>query len=379
MPATILGTMGNDVILGTPAADVIIGFAGDDEIRGRGGDDVICGGVGDDHITGGPGRDLLVGQSGDDRLYGGDSGDRLSGGPGDDLLDGEAGRDVLDGDLGDDLLIGGPGDDALRGREGDDRLEGRSGADRLWGHDGDDRLIGGSEDDRLLGGAGNDVVSGGVGSDKCRAEAHDGCEVVAVGPGDDGPAVEGLQRALADAALYRGPIDGSFGTSTSFAVVAFHKVLGLPRTTAWAHGDWARLARFRAEPPINRPGEPDRVEVDIGRQVLFVVESGAVSAVIPVSTGNGASYENRFGLIVRSVTPRGDFTFRRHVTGWEYNYLGGLYESWYFTSAYAVHGSRSVPPWPASHGCVRVPVWESDWLSNGHLFVGMPIHVWDRV
>jgi lipoprotein-anchoring transpeptidase ErfK/SrfK len=29
----------------------------------------------------------------------------------------------------------------------------------------------------------------------------------------------------------------------------------------------------------------------------------------------------------------------------------------YFTGGYAIHGNPSVPPYPASHGCVRVPMW----------------------
>ncbi|MBP1631936.1 MAG: hypothetical protein H6Q11_224, partial [Acidobacteria bacterium] len=38
---------------------------------------------------------------------------------------------------------------------------------------------------------------------------------------------------------------------------------------------------------------------------------------------------------------------------------------------------RSVPEYPASHGCVRIPTWESDLLER-RLYIGMPIHVWDE-
>ncbi|HEY0398453.1 MAG TPA: hypothetical protein VGF00_08705, partial [Acidimicrobiia bacterium] len=37
LPATIVGTMGNDVLNGTPGNDVIIGLGGDDTINGLGG------------------------------------------------------------------------------------------------------------------------------------------------------------------------------------------------------------------------------------------------------------------------------------------------------------------------------------------------------
>jgi poly-gamma-glutamate synthesis protein (capsule biosynthesis protein) len=59
--ATIVGTLGDDVIVGTESRDIIVGRAGDDVIDGGGAADVICGGPGDDVLTGGPGRDLLVG------------------------------------------------------------------------------------------------------------------------------------------------------------------------------------------------------------------------------------------------------------------------------------------------------------------------------
>lgn len=29
----------------------------------------------------------------------------------------------------------------------------------------------------------------------------------------------------------------------------------------------------------------------------------------------------------------------------------------YFTGGHAIHGNPSVPPYPARHGCVRVPMW----------------------
>ena len=48
----------------------------------------------------------------------------------------------------------------------------------------------------------------------------------------------------------------------------------------------------------------------------------------------------------------------------------------YFTEAYAIHGSNSVPTYPASHGCVRVPNWEGDRLVNW-LYIGIPVHTWD--
>ena len=34
-----------------------------------------------------------------------------------------------------------------------------------------------------------------------------------------------------------------------------------------------------------------------------------------------------------------------------------MYFSSFFIGGFAIHGYSSVPPYPASHGCVRVPIW----------------------
>jgi Ca2+-binding RTX toxin-like protein len=120
MPATIVGTAGNDVLRGTPGNDVIVGLAGHDVIDGRGGDDLICGGDGNDTLRGG---------TGNDKLSGGEDNDILWGGAGDDLLEGGPGRDRASGGSGNDILRGGEGDDMLNvvdGAGGNDIADGGS-------------------------------------------------------------------------------------------------------------------------------------------------------------------------------------------------------------------------------------------------------------
>ena len=49
----------------------------------------------------------------------------------------------------------------------------------------------------------------------------------------------------------------------------------------------------------------------------------------------------------------------------------GMYMSSYFIRGYAIHGYPSVPVFPASHGCLRVPNSEAvsifNWLSIGDI------------
>ena len=174
VPATIVGTAGDDVIQGTSGDDVIVGLGGNDTIRGRQGDDLICGdegadlilgGHGDDEIHGGAGADDLRGSKGEDRVFGGDGTDTLRGGRTRDWLDGGAGADVLVGGERNDTLSGGTGADELNGNDGNDHLSGDQGADTLYGNDGDDDLFGGSGDDLLVGQAGDDLLDGGADTD----------------------------------------------------------------------------------------------------------------------------------------------------------------------------------------------------------------------
>ncbi len=95
LPATIVGTPGQDALRGTPRRDVIAGLGGNDTIRGLAGDDVVCGGGGNDRIDGGAGNDRIAGGAGNDALVGGPGNDTLTGGAGIDSLDGGPGRNTV--------------------------------------------------------------------------------------------------------------------------------------------------------------------------------------------------------------------------------------------------------------------------------------------
>lgn len=159
VPATIVGTLRDDVLFGTEGDDVIHALAGNDTVWGFGGNDIICGGPGRDSLDGGDGDDVLIGGRGNDTLIGDDGNDDLRGQGGEDTLSGGAGDDKLRGGRRADVLVGGAGDDDLDGGEGDDVLEAGAGTDVLAGGSGDDRLFGGNGDDDCDGGPGSDVCT----------------------------------------------------------------------------------------------------------------------------------------------------------------------------------------------------------------------------
>jgi lipoprotein-anchoring transpeptidase ErfK/SrfK len=129
-------------------------------------------------------------------------------------------------------------------------------------------------------------------------------------------------------------------------VYAFQKVQGLERTGVVDPAFWARTENPRLPTPRYR-SPANHIEVDKTRQVLYIVRDGQVSLISPVSTAGISGY----------YTPEGVFSIYRKVSGWDTSPLGFLYDSMYFTGGYAIHGNPSVPPYPASHGCVRVPMW----------------------
>lgn len=204
--------------------------------------------------------------------------------------------------------------------------------------------------------------------------------LVRLAPNSAGADVARLQEALTIAGFYRSGINGTFDLHTATAVVAFHKYLGLPRTDVFNALDWIRLELLSSDPGIpDRWYEPDRVEIDLTRQVMFVIRGGAITGILPVSTGGGYSYLSvRSGEWVGARTPQGDFDLMWRQWGWSCDSVTGwcVYKYWAFTPFYGIHGYRQVPAYPASHGCTRVNIWDADWLDS-QLFIGMPVHIWD--
>jgi len=150
---------------------------------------------------------------------------------------------------------------------------------------------------------------------------------------------------------YATPFTNVFGPQLLDAVYAFEKVQGLPRTGTVDAGFWQRLASPRL--PAPRYASPaDHIEIDKAHQVLYVVRHSYVALIVPVST---AGIPGRF-------TPTGRFAIYRKVPGFDPSPLGTLFDPMYFTDGYAIHGNPSVPPYPASHGCVRVPMWIAPYL-----------------
>jgi lipoprotein-anchoring transpeptidase ErfK/SrfK len=98
--------------------------------------------------------------------------------------------------------------------------------------------------------------------------------------------------------------------------------------------------------------------------VLLVVDAeGKVTRVLPVCTGNEQFYLED-GRRNRAHTPRGRFTVTRKINGWRRSKLGLLYYPSYIINGIAIHGSPSIMTYPASHGCIRIPMFAAKELSD---------------
>jgi peptidoglycan hydrolase-like protein with peptidoglycan-binding domain len=180
-------------------------------------------------------------------------------------------------------------------------------------------------------------------------------------PGMQGEAVRALQQRLVALHYDPGPADGRYGGGLTSAVMAFQKVTGMPRNGRATLDVLAAVAAATDPAPLLPDGGPTRIEVDFKRQVLFFWKDGVLLRILPVSTGNGKKYCEE-GICGVAVTPSGSFRIERRIKGKRKSYLGVLYDPLYFYGGFAIHGSPSVPGYPASHGCVRIPMHVSRWM-----------------
>jgi N-acetylmuramoyl-L-alanine amidase len=169
----------------------------------------------------------------------------------------------------------------------------------------------------------------------------------ALGPGSRGPSVLVLEQRLAELHYALRGVDGVYDEDTAEAVLAFQKVNGLLRTGRVEARLWRRLAHAGVPRALHGG---DYIEVDKTRQVLFIVRGGHVAKVVHVSTGATGN------------TPLGSWQVYRTVPGWDWV----LWYPLYFKGGFAIHGYPSVPAYPASHGCVRIPMWIAPSLFSAH-------------
>lgn len=157
-------------------------------------------------------------------------------------------------------------------------------------------------------------------------------------------------------------LDCKVDESMLAAIKAFRRIRGYKNS---GPPNFADLSALEQASPIRlKPTQVSHFVVDIGRQLIFFVEAnGRVSHILPVSTGNGRTFTEG-GRTRLAITPRGRFTVYQKVYGWRDGPLGQMYYPNYVIGGVSIHGSAYVVDYPRTHGCIAVPLFAAEKLSE---------------
>jgi L,D-transpeptidase catalytic domain len=169
-----------------------------------------------------------------------------------------------------------------------------------------------------------------------------------------GPFVKLLQQRLAALHFYI-PQTGVYDTGTGNAIDAYRRLIGLGPAqtidpefvTHLLNGDGSFHVRF--------PDQGRHAEGDLSDQLLALIDGSHVQLIFPISSGKPST-----------PTILGSYQVYLREPG----YLSdGMYYSDFFISGYAIHGYDPAPDYPASHGCMRLPIPDAitayNWLGLG--------------
>ena len=174
---------------------------------------------------------------------------------------------------------------------------------------------------------------------------------------------------------WTGAVDGVFDPATRSALIAFQKWEGRAITGQLTIVELEAI-RTSASPKAREVGY-EHVEVDLDRQVLLMVNDTEGVRVLPISSGSGKPFMDD-GQMSVAYTPRGRFVVYDKTRGWEKPPFQSMYYPSYISGGVAIHGYHSVPTEPASHGCIRIPIFAAREVSR-LMELGTIVLVYDQV
>lgn len=182
------------------------------------------------------------------------------------------------------------------------------------------------------------------------------------------------ETLLGELGYWTGPVDGVFDSATRFALTAFQKWEGRTITGRLTVDEIEAIRS--AVKPTPRDGDYEHVEVDVDRQVLLLVDGKGGVRILPVSTGTEKPffYDGQESI---AYTPRGRFVVYDKILGKD-DLFPGVYYPNYISGGIAIHGYDNVPNQPASHGCIRIPMFAAREVS-ARLPLGTIVLVYDKV
>ena len=175
-----------------------------------------------------------------------------------------------------------------------------------------------------------------------------------VGPGSTGRFVELIQQRFRALHFYI-PQTGVFDQGTMWALDAYHRLLRWGTSQTLDGRTISFLLDGFGSFRVRFPHHGRHAEGNLSLQLLALIDGGHVDAIYPISSGKPST-----------PTILGDFHVYSKVPG----YLpDGMYYSNFFIRGYAIHGYDPAPDYPASHGCMRLPISDAtsvySWLALG--------------
>jgi L,D-transpeptidase-like protein len=174
------------------------------------------------------------------------------------------------------------------------------------------------------------------------------------GFGSRGPFVQLIQQRLAALHIYV-IRSGVYDQHTGLAVDAYHRLLRRGHSQSLDGRTISFLLDGLGQFRVRFPKQGRHAEGNLSDQLLALIVGSKVQAIYPISSGKPST-----------PTVLGSFRVYMRVP----SYLpDGMYFSDFFFGGYAIHGFNPAPDFPASHGCMRLPISDAisafDWLAIG--------------
>jgi hypothetical protein len=174
------------------------------------------------------------------------------------------------------------------------------------------------------------------------------------GFGSTGRFVQLIQQRLAALHFYIRQT-GVYDQGTGLAVDAYHRLLHWGTSQSLNGRTISFLLDGFGTFHVRFPRHGRHAEGNLSLQLLALADGSRVSAIYPISSGKPST-----------PTILGDYRVYSKVPG----YLpDGMYYSNFFIRGYAIHGYSPAPDYPASHGCMRLPISDATsvygWLAVG--------------